>query len=401
MSRSSRWTSILFVLWMILLTAGAAIPLAAQVTTLHTFDGTDGSNVQAALVLTSSRDFYGVTGNGGASGVGTVFNMTPTGVLTTVHSFDGTDGSDPLGALIQASDGYLYGTTFEGGANGYGTVFRVSLTGVLITLHSFTYSDGANPYGGLVQGSDGNFYGTTVFGGADGYGVIFKITSGGAFAVLHTFTGSSTDGAYPYPAMIQANDGNFYGTTFSGGGAFEGTVFKMTPAGAVTLVHAFCLAGVPCPDGGNVQAGVIQASDGNLYGTVVRGGDPDCSLGGYDGCGTIFEVSLSGTFTTLRVFHTLDGGDPVSSLVETEAGVLYGVTPYGGTSSECTSGCGTVFKILPGGGSFTSVYSFCVVSGCPDGSSPVASLVEGAKGQLYGSTALGGAEGDGTIYFLP
>jgi len=97
MSRSSKWTSILFVLWMILLTAGAAIPLAAQVTTLHTFDGADGSNTQAALVLTTSGDFYGVTGNGGASGLGTVFNMTPTGVLTTVHSFNGTDGSAPLG----------------------------------------------------------------------------------------------------------------------------------------------------------------------------------------------------------------------------------------------------------------------------------------------------------------
>jgi uncharacterized repeat protein (TIGR03803 family) len=401
MSRSSKWTSILFVLSMIPLTSSAALPLAAQITILHSFDGADGSNTQAALVLTTSGDFYGVTGNGGASGLGTVFNMTPTGVLTTVHSFNGTDGSGPLGALIQASDGYLYGVTYQGGASGYGTVFRVSLTGVLITLHSFTGSEGANPYGGLVQGTDGNFYGTTVFGGSEGYGVIFKITSGGGFAVLHTFTGSSTDGAYPYPALIQATDGNFYGTTFSGGGAFEGTVFRMTPAGVVTLVYAFCLAGIPCPDGGNVQAGVIQASDGNLYGTVVRGGDPDCVLGGDDGCGTIFEVSLSGTFTTLRVFHMFDGAGPVSALVETGAGVLYGVTPYGGSTSECLEGCGTIFKILPGGGAFASVYSFCAASGCPDGYLPAASLVEGAKGQMYGSTALGGADGDGTIYFLP
>lgn len=149
-----------------------------------------------------------------------------------------------------------------------------------------------------------------------------------------------------------------------------------------------------------MQAGVVQASNGNLYGTVVRGGDSACSLNGFDGCGTIFEVSLSGTFTNLHDFHLSDGGGPVTALVQTKNEIFYGVTPYGGTSSECTGGCGTIFKISPTG-TFTSVYSFCALSGCPDGSLPVANLVQAPNGLLYGSTGLGGAFGDGTVYALP
>jgi uncharacterized repeat protein (TIGR03803 family) len=386
---------------MILLTAGAALPLAAQITTLHNFDGSDGISPEGgALVLTSSGAYYGTTTSGGSSGDGTVFKMTPSGAVTTVYNFAGTDGSTPFGGLIQATDGHLYGTTNGGGASGNGTVFRMTLTGTLTTMHSFSGSDGSAPFGGVVQGTDGNFYGTTVFGGPDDYGTLYRITPGGAFTVLHNFTGSSTDGAYPYPALIQATDGNFYGTTFSGGGAFEGTVFRMAPGGAVTLVHAFCLAGVPCPDGGNVQAGVIQASNGNLYGTVARGGDSACTLGGFDGCGTIFEVTLSGTFTNLHDFHLSDGGGAVNGLVQTKNEVLYGVTPYGGASSNCTGGCGTIFKISPTG-TFASIYSFCALSGCPDGSFPAANLFEAPDGMLYGSTGLGGADGDGTIFVLP
>jgi uncharacterized repeat protein (TIGR03803 family) len=326
--------------------------------------------------------------------------MMPGGALTTVHSFDGTDGSAPLGALIQATDGHLYGTTYSGGASGCGTIFEMTLGGTLTTLHSFSASDGANPYGGLVQGTDGNFYGTALFGGSDGYGTVYKITPSGAFTVLHNFAAGSDDGAYPYPALIQATDGNFYGTTFAGGGADEGTVFRMTSSGIVTLVHAFCLAGVPCPDGGNVQAGVVQAGNGNLYGMVVRGGDSGCILGGFDGCGTIFEVTLGGTFTTLHLFHRSDGGGPVSALVRTKNDVLYGVTPYGGKNDECTGGCGTIFKITPTG-AFKSVYSFCALSGCTDGSLPIANLTLAPGGFIYGSTALGGADGDGTIYVFP
>jgi uncharacterized repeat protein (TIGR03803 family) len=400
MTRSHQWRSILSVLWMTLLTAGAAIPLAAQITTLHNFDGTDGISPEGALLLTTTGAYYGTTTSGGSGGEGTIFRMTPGGAVTTVYNFSGTDGGVPFGGLIQATDGHLYGTSTTGGAGGNGTIFRMTLSGALTTLHSFSGSDGSTPYGGLVQGTDGDFYGTTVYGGTNSYGVAYKITPSGAFTVLHNFNGSSTDGAYPYPALIQATDGNFYGTTFSGGGAFEGTVFRMLPGGSVTLVHAFCLAGVPCPDGGNVQAGVIQASDGNLYGTVARGGDSACSLGGYEGCGTIFKVTLGGTFTNLHDFHLSDGGGPVTGLVQTKNQILYGVTPYGGTSSECAGGCGTIYKIAPTG-TFSSIYSFCALSGCPDGSFPVGTLIASPSGMLYGSTGYGGATSDGTTFVLP
>jgi uncharacterized repeat protein (TIGR03803 family) len=401
MTRSSKWTSILFVLWMSLLTAGAAIPLAAQsITTLHSFGGSDGSQPQGALVQTTNGGFYGTTPDGGANGVGTVYRITPSGTLTTVHSFNGTDGSAPFDALIQATDGNLYGTTYFGGASGEGTVFRMTLSGTVITLHSFDASDGANPYGGLVQGTDGNFYGTATDGGSLGGGTAYEITPGGAFTVLHNFTGAVDDGAYPYPTLIQASDGNFYGTTFSGGGAFEGTVFRMTPGGTVTVIHSFCLAGIPCPDGGNVQAGLVQATNGNLYGMVVRGGSTTCTLNGYDGCGTIFEISLSGTFATLHRFDVTDGGGPVASLIQAKNGNLYGVTPYGGTNDVCSGGCGTIFEITPAG-MFASLYSFCSESGCADGSFPVGNLIQGTNGRMYGTTGLGGANGDGTVYDLP
>ncbi len=395
-----KWTSTALVLWMVLLTAGAAAPLAAQITTLHSFSGADGISPEGTLMLASTGDYYGTTVNGGASGDGTIFRMTPAGAITTVHSFAGTDGSGPFGTLIQAADGILYGTTSGGGASGNGTIFKMTLGGTLTTLHSFNGTDGLDAYGGLVQGTDGNFYGVTVFGGSFSYGVAYRITSGGTYTVLHNFNGSSADGAYPYPALIQATDGNFYGTTFSGGGAFEGTVFQMTPAGAVTIVHAFCLSGVPCSDGGNVQAGVIQGSDGNLYGTVARGGDGTCTLGGYEGCGTIFQVSLGGTFANLHLFHLVDGGGPVTGLVQTKNGTLYGVTPYGGASSNCGGGCGTIYKISTTG-TFGSIYSFCATSGCPDGSFPVGVLAEAPNGMLYGSTGFGGADGDGTVFILP
>jgi uncharacterized repeat protein (TIGR03803 family) len=386
---------------MSLLTAGAAIPLAAQsITTLHSFDGSDGGGPQGALVQTTAGELYGTTPNDGANGDGTVYKITPSGTFTTVHSFNGADGSGPLDALIQATGGNFYGTTFFGGANGDGTVFKMTPSGTVTTLHSFDGSDGANPYGGLVQGTDGRFYGTALFGGSNSGGTVYKITPSGAFTVLHDFTGGADDSAYPYPTLIQASDGNFYGTTFSGGGAFEGTVFRMTPSGTVTVIHAFCLAGIPCPDGGNVQAGLVQATNGNLYGMVARGGSTTCTLNGYDGCGTIFEISLSGTFATLHRFDVTDGGGPVASLIQAKNGNLYGVTPYGGANDVCSGGCGTIFAITPAG-MFMSLYSFCSESGCADGSLPVGNLIQGTNGLIYGTTGLGGADGDGTIYDFP
>ncbi len=210
-------------------------------------------------------------------------------ILTTLYNFcsqpNCSDGSDPTAALVQAKDGNFYGTTFSGGANsnctwGCGTVFKITAGGTLTTLYSFSGPDGEYPYAGLVQASDGNFYGTASWGGGggncseppsySGCGTVFKITPGGMLTTLYTFAGP--DGANPYGGLVQGSDGNFYGTTYGGGCQSDGcgTVFKITPSGALTTLYSFCSQS-SCADGGVPNAGLVQAADGNFYGTTTAG----------------------------------------------------------------------------------------------------------------------------------
>lgn len=240
---------------------------------LHSFNGSDGANPMGGLTTGSDGNFYGVTQAGGTSLMGTVFKITPAGALTTLHAFNTADGAGPYGGLIQAADGNFYGTTQNGGANGKGTVFAITPAGTLTTLYSFCAqtgcADGATPYAGLIQATDRNFYGTTQSGGANGGGSIFKITSTGALTTLHSFSGM--DGAAPLGALFQAADGNFYGATSSGGAGILcahgcGTVFKMTPAGTLTTLHSFSGA-----DGSNPNGALAQGSSSVLYGTTASG----------------------------------------------------------------------------------------------------------------------------------
>ncbi len=339
----------------------------------------------------------------------------PAQTFTTLRRFDKTDGAIPDAALVQATNGDLYGTTYGGGANGGGTVFKITPSGGLTTLYSFLCSqtnctDGLDPTAGLIQGTDGNFYGTTPIGGANKGGTVFKITPRGTLTTLYGFCstpyGLCTDGEYPGAGLVQATNGDLYGTTFEGGANNGGTVFKITPGGTLTTLYNFC-AQSGCTDGVQPDAGLVLAANGDFYGTTWAGGaNSSASVAG----GTVFKITPSGTLTTLYSFCSRsacsDGEYPYVGLVQATNGDFYGTTPSGG--ANCLYPCGgTLFKITPGG-TLTTLYSFCSQSGCTDGESPVAGLVQATDGDFYGTTAGGGAghcsegsdPGCGTVFSL-
>ena len=339
--------------------AGIAVVSPAQsFTTLSSFNGTNGSTPAASVVQGADGNFYGTTNQGGANNYGTIFKVTPAGTLTTLYSFtNGANGSDPQAALIQATDGNFYGITGNGGADNGGTIFKITPGGALTTLHSFSGPDGYVPAAGLIQGTDGNFYGTTYSGGAHSSGTVFKITSGGTLTTMYSFTGAA-DGAAPEAVVIQATDGNFYGTTSAGGGVSGtayGTVFKLTPGGALTTLYTFTGAGGQTP-----YSGLIQATDGNFYGTT--------SGGGGHSAGTVFKITPGGTLTTVYSFtNGGDGSGPQAGLVEGADGNLYGTAQYGGANND-----GTVFKLQLGLPSSSSTPVITLVQNAEGGASTIA-----------------------------
>lgn len=327
---------------------GAACAQSAKVTDVYQFTSfVNGQFPIGGLVQGSDGNFYGTTYEGGTtaingnSGSGTVFKVTPSGVLTVLHSFhDGSvanDGINPESGLVEGSDGNFYGTTENGGSAGFGTVFKMTPGGQVTILHSFgdgsVVNDGQCPMSALVQTSDGSFYGTTSYGGStvdltkpakSGSGTVFKITPSGAEIILHSFgDGSVTnDGLEPQASLIQASDGNFYGTTEWGGKAGEGAAFRMTPAGQVTILHSFG-DGTVAYDGLNPETPVIQAKDGNLYGTTAAGGGDPIGITSGNVEGTIYRLSLDGQLTIL---HSGDMGNVAiySALVQGSDGNFYG-----------------------------------------------------------------------------
>ena len=321
-------------------------------TTLASFNGTDGANPYTGLVQATNGDLYGTTVSGGANGDGTVFKVTTSSALTTLYSFCSqsgcTDGANPYAGLVHPTSGYLYGTTFSGGANGDGTVFKITPSGTLTTLYSFcaqsSCTDGASP-DALVQAANGYLYGTTSYGGAaDGGGTVFRITPSGALTTLYSFCSQANcaDGEEPAAGLVQATNGNLYGTTFYGGANGDGTVFKITPTGALTTLYSFCSLSA-CTDGKYTYAGLVQATNGDLYGTTYSGG---AGTGG-----TVFKITPSGTLTTLYSFCAqstcTDGALPTAALIQATNGNLYGTTGYGGGA-----GGGTVFSLYVGLGPF-------------------------------------------------
>ena len=232
-------------------------------TTLHSFQGSDGGLPVAALVQGTDGKFYGTTSEGGTYGLGTIFRMGSRGLFTTPNNFQYLPR--PLAALVEGTDGNFYGSTANGGT-GAGVVFQISPDGLLRSLHEFDRTDGANPEAALVLGSDGKFYGTTVAGGDGGNGTVFGMGPlGGRFVTLHSF--ASTDGLRPGAGLILATDGNFYGTTWGGGSSGCGTLFQITPAGTLTTLYNFnCTT-----DGALAYGRPVQHTNGKLYATNGAG----------------------------------------------------------------------------------------------------------------------------------
>lgn len=267
-----------------------------------------------------------------------------------------------------------------------GAVFRLSTGGKWTALHSFTGSDGQNPVAGVTLAYDGNYYGTTSGGGNANSGVLFKIAPTGEYTILYQFTGGS-DGSFPAAPPILASDGNLYGTN-EGGTNNNGTIYKYSPTlGTFTTIFTLNSDG---SQGSFIEAPLVQGPDGSLYGTAPAGG--------VNGCGTIFEVSTTGTLLHVYSFPCGAGGNlPAGPLVLASDGNLYGTTQWGGnitSQGECNSGCGTIFRLSHG--LITTLYSF---SGYPnDGALAVAGLVQGTDGNLYGGTHKGGANDLGAVY---
>jgi len=394
--------------------AAVMVSSAQTFTSVVSFDYTNGSALWNPLVQATNGNLYGTTNQGGANstGDGTVFEYDPlTGDLTSLYSFcsetNCADGSRPNGGLVQATNGNLYGTTSYGGANcqgeeivGCGTVFEVTPSGTVNTIYSFcskpNCGDGAYPMAGLVQASNGNLYGTTYKGGKADVGAVFEITPTGTLTTLYSFCSQTncTDGEYPVTPLIQAANGVLYGTTAWGGTSDDGTAFKITQKGKLATLHSF-----DGTDGRLLEAGLVQATNKEFYGTAVYGGANDE--------GTVFEMTAAGKVTTLYSFcsqtNCTDGKTPQAGLVQGANGNLYGTTSQGGANNSgfyCDSqGCGTIFEITSKGKfKFTSLYSFCSQANCADGVTPQAAMVPATNGSLYGPTSFGGAYNSGSLF---
>ena len=283
-----------------------------DVQNLHQFGAR--SALTSGLTLAVDGQYYGTTGQGGTPRQGTIFKMSQKGQVTTLHQFQGgTDGAFPVAAPVQGAKGDFFGTA--GGAS-YASVYRITKDGNFTLLHGSTGNDGVSPQGPLVQGTDYLFYGTMCQGGAEGDGTVFRVDSTGEYKVLVSFNG--TNGNCPLSGLIQATDGNFYGLTFNGGPSDIGVFFRMNPNGDITVLHYFTGGS----DGSYPSGELVQASDGNLYGTT--------SGGGRYRQGVLFRATLTGNLVPLHNFIQSSGVLAYPGLFQHTNGKLYGYTGGGG-----------------------------------------------------------------------
>jgi uncharacterized repeat protein (TIGR03803 family) len=368
----------------------------------------DGGNPNG-VIRGKDGNLYGTTQWGGNNYNGNIFKVTPSGVMTTLYEFGSDANADQNAytpnALIQASDGYLYGTAQYGGANYSGTIFRISTNGgagTFKTLYSFGTEQndvGYTPVAALMQAANGNLYGTTYGGNGGNYnpGTIFRFSpNSSAFSNLYAF--SVSDGANPASPLIQGTDGNLYGVTSGGGSNNNGTVFEIsTDGGNFASLYSFGTA----QDGYGWQpTGLAQGTDGRFYGTTQQGGNNDY------GDGTLFGLSVSNWIGTLTMSYSFDhqnqdGYYPIGSLVPLAGGKFYGVTASGGANNR-----GSIFAFAPHAGAGSMVW-FTKNTGDYDNSYnneynnyQPPGLFAGADGNYYGTTSDGGNNGNGTVYKL-
>jgi uncharacterized repeat protein (TIGR03803 family) len=382
MQRLNNLHLLAWVLTLALATLGISGAHAQNYLDLHDFDTPSLASPQYPGILAQGRDgnLYGTAPVGGTYGRGGVFKITPTGTYSVIYNFDGIVGANPYSGLTLGTDGNFYGTTFGGGTGGFGIVFQITPGGVVTVLHNFVLSEGAgSPYAPPIQGTDGNFYGTTTIGtGGSGYGTVYKVTPAGAFTVLYQF--DNTHGSTPIAPLIQAKDGNFYGTTRVGGTFGFGTAFKITPAGALTVMYNF-----DSTHGAEPYSPLVQGSDGNFYGMTRAGGT-------LNGGGVLFKLTAAKKLTVLHNFDatggTPDGNRPYAGLIQTSDGGFWGVTSAGGTNAA-----GILYEFYSNG-AYSIWYNFAAATG----SLPFATLRQHTNGKLYGEATTGGAAGHGTLF---
>jgi len=358
---------------------------------LYSFTGqADGEQPNAGVTFDDTGNIYGVvtyagtSQNCGPSGCGNIYKLAPDGSFSVLYNFNWDDGANPASDLVRdRKTGDFYGSTNAGGTNGAGTIFKFTPDSTLTTLYSFTGGvDGYIPEGRLLRDKHGNIYGTTYAGGADSMGVVYKLSAKGQ-TVLHSFAGGASDGGFPTNAGLAMDEsGNLYGMTQFGGTSDWGTLYKVARDGTFTLLHSFTGG----TDGRYPAAGLAIDSTGNLYGaTQGGGGSSNCTYG----CGTVFKATPDGMVTILHAFAGgADGANPLSTPLLTKSGKLYGTTNDGSK--------GTIFKMKPDGTEFV-LHTF---GGPGDGFEPVSGVVKDDAANLYGTTNLGGSSGLGAVYVL-
>jgi uncharacterized repeat protein (TIGR03803 family) len=381
---------------------------AGNLKVIHNFTGSsnDGAFPQGGLTLGTDGNLYGTTYEGGSVTAGAVFKVTPGGTATTLHSFTGgSDGAYPYAPPVEGNDGNFYGTTTAGGnttvcGSGCGTIYKITPAGVLTTLYEFDITHGYEPYGPLVLGTDGNFYGTTPAGTTANAGVVFKITPAGKFTLLFSF--DSTHGETPFAGLVQGADGNFYGTTIYGGSVGGGVVFKITPSGKLTVLHN--INGTT--DGARPYGGLVLASDGNFYGANSNGGTVNSNCA--DGCGTVFKITPKGAYSVLYKFDYTTGATPYITPFQHTSGLVYGDSQVGGSGNvnPCSTGnCGVFYSwkstslpafvsLLPYSGKVGKVVEF-LGQGFVSGKTTVSFNGTAAKSTVVSSTYLTAAVPNG------